>query len=181
MSDTDDLVREVFGKNPHLVKSRARPSPGTPAAKDSGQEGEQDACGAFGYLRGLDARAIAVRFRFRSGTSVCMPYAWLGPWEYNPSVGLLIKFARDAVTLVLIRGSNLDMLVNGAVNLTEWGLQRHRIVWVREMDEDELRRAGEGEPTVDAIDAATFDAHEKLREWVRQKAPAFLGGVLVPA
>src|SRR5689334_16966173 len=56
--------------------------------------------------------------------------------EYNPSVGLVLKFTGDAVTLVLIRGSNLDMHVNGAVNLTEWGLQQHRIVWVKEMDDD---------------------------------------------
>ena len=91
-----------------------------------------------------------------------------------------MKFTADAVTLVLIQGSNLDILVSGAVNLTEWGLQ-HRITWVREMDEDELRQAGEAEPTVDGIDAATFDAHDKLRECVRQKAPAFLDGLLVPA
>ena len=48
------------------------------------------------------------------------------------------------VTLVLIRGSNLDALVNHSVNLTDRGLQRHRIVWVREMDEAELRAAGRG-------------------------------------
>ncbi len=181
MSDTDDLVREVFAKSPHLVKSRARSSPVTPPVKGNEQEGEEAHCGAFGYLRGLDARAIAVRFCFRSGTSVCMPYAWLGPWEFNPSVGLLIKFAGDAVTLLLIRGSNLDMQVNGAVNLTKWGLQRHRITWVREMDEDEIRTIGESGPTVDKIAAGTFASHEKLQEWVRQTAPAFLGGLLVPA
>ena len=121
-----------------------------------------------------------MRFRFRSGTGVCLPYAWLGPWEYNPSVRLLIKFAGDAVTLVLIQGSNLDMPVNGAVNLTEWGLQQHRITWVREMDDDELRKAGESEPTVDRIDAATFDSHDKQREWVQQEWLAFLSGLLVP-
>ena len=136
--------------------------------------------GAFGYLRGLDARAIAVRFVFGSGTSLCMPYHWLGPWEYRPAVGLLLKFAGDAVTLVLIHGSNLDMQVGGAVNLTEWGLQQHRITWIKEMDEDELARAGQAAPTVDRIEVGTFDAHEKLREWVRQKAPAFLDGPLVP-
>lgn len=42
------------------------------------------------------------------------------------------------------------------------------------MDEDELRRAGEGEPTVDHIDVAAFDAQEKMREWLRVMAPAFL-------
>jgi hypothetical protein len=125
---------------------------------------------------------LAVRFCFRSGNTICLPYAWLGPWEHNPSVGLLLKFTGDVVLLVLIRGSNLDTLVSGAssVNLTDRGFQRHRILWVKEMDEDELRRAGEGEPTVDRIDVASFESQEKLREWVSQTAPAFLGGPLLP-
>jgi len=143
-------------------------------------EGEEASCKAFGYLRGLQDRALAVRFCFRSGNSICLPYGWLGPWEYNPSVGLLVKFTGDAVLLVLIRGSNLDAQVGGAsVNLTDRGLQRHRIVWVREMDEDELRRAGEGEPTVDGIDMAAFLSQEKMREWVSRMAPAFLEGPLI--
>ena len=152
------------------------------AAKQKGREaeGEEASCKAFGYLRGIQDRALAVRLIFRNGNSLCLPYSWLGPWEYNPSVGLLVKFTGDAVLLVLIRGSNLDGLVGGAsVNLTDRGLQRHRIVWMKEMDEDELRRAGEGEPTVDRIDVAAFVSQEKLREWVSQQAPAFVKGPLV--
>ena len=65
-------------------------------------------------------------------------------WQFNPSAGLLLKFTGDVVTLVLIRGSNLDALVkDGAINLTDRGFQRHRIIWVREMDEEELRKVGE--------------------------------------
>ncbi len=143
-------------------------------------EGEEASCKAFGFLRGVQDRALAVRFCFRSGNTICLPYTWLGPWEYNPSVGLLVKFTGDAVVLVLIRGSNLDAQVGGAsVNLTDRGLQRHRITWVRQMDEDELRRAGEGEPTVDRIDVAAFVTQEKMREWVSRMAPAFASGPLV--
>lgn len=149
-------------------------------SKGAEAEGEEASCRAFGYLRGLQDRALAVRFCFRSGNSVCLPYAWLEPWEHNPSAGLLMKFTGDMVLLVLIRGSNLDALVGGAaVNLTDRGLQRHRILWVREMDEDELRRAGEGEPTVDRIDVAAFDSQDKLREWMSRTAPAFAEGPLV--
>jgi hypothetical protein len=143
-------------------------------------DGEEGSCKAFGYLRGIQDRALAVRFCFRNGNSVCLPYAWLGPWEHNPSVGLLVKFTGDAVVLVLIRGSNLDAQVDGGtVNLTDRGLQRHRIVWVREMDEDELRRAGEGEPTMDRIEVKAFVSQEKMLAWVRQMAPAFAEGPLV--
>ena len=140
MSEIDDLVKQ-YSKSPHLVKVRAGTAAGTPAANGNEQVPDENACAAYGYLRGLDARAIAVRLRFRNGTSLCLPYTWLGPWEYNPSVGLLLKFTGDAVTLVLIRGSNLDMEINGAINLTEWGFQQHRIVWVKEMEDHELREA----------------------------------------
>src|ERR1700675_342861 len=65
-------------------------------------------CGAFGYLRGIRDHASAVEFRFRDGNSTWFPYGWLGPWRYNPSEGLLLKFSGDLIYLVLIKGSNLD-------------------------------------------------------------------------
>src|SRR5690349_855701 len=65
------------------------------------------ACKAFGYLRGIRDTATSVEFRFRDGNSTFFPYGWLGPWTYNPSEGLLLKFSGDLVYLVLIRGSNL--------------------------------------------------------------------------
>ena len=34
------------------------------------------------------------------------------------------------------------------------------------MDEDELRAAGEGTPTIDRIDIAEFDSTEELRAWL---------------
>ena len=56
--------------------------------------------------------------RFRNGNRDFYPYGLLGPCRYNPSVGLLLRFTGDVVTLVLIRGSNLDALVHqGAVSL----------------------------------------------------------------
>jgi hypothetical protein len=76
-------------------------------------------------------------------------------------------------TLVLIRGSNLDALIEDkGVNLTDRGLQRHRILWVREMGEGELRQVGEGGPTIDRIEVQEFDASDDAREWVKQNAPA---------
>jgi hypothetical protein len=117
---------------------------------------------------------LAVEFRLRNGNSEWFPYSWLGPWKYDPSAGLLLKFTGDVVTLVLIRGSNLGALVNKSVNLTDRGLQRHRIVWVREMDDLELRRAGKGEPTIDRIDIAEFASQEEQDEWLKKNAPGFV-------
>jgi hypothetical protein len=136
---------------------------------------EEDSCLAFGYLRGIRDRALAVEFRYRDGNREWFPYSCLGPWRFDPSVGLLLKFTGDVVTLVLIRGSNLDALVGqGTVNLTDRGLQRHRVLWVREMDEEELRRVGEGGPTIDRIEVAEFESQEELREWLKKVAPSFV-------
>jgi hypothetical protein len=63
---------------------------------------------------------------------------------------------------------------NGSTNLTDRGLQRHRITWVREMGEEELQRAGRGEPTIDRIEVAEFESHEELTAWLKKAAPVFL-------
>jgi len=144
-------------------------------SKDADGEGAEASCGAFGYLRGLRDSSAAVEFRFRDGNSIWFPYTWLGNWKYNPSEGLLLKFSGDLVYLVLIRGSNLDKpLKDGAINLTHAGLQRHRVLWLREMTEEEIRHIGETGPTIDSIELAEFESHEALKEWLSNRAPAFL-------
>jgi hypothetical protein len=146
-----------------------------PPKKEPEVEGVEASCGAFGYLRGLRDQSAAVELRFRDGNSTWFPYSWLGTWDYNPSEGLLLKFSGDLVYLVLIRGSNLDRPLNeGAINLTHAGLQRHRVLWVREMSEEEIRQVGENGPTIDSIDVGEFESHGDLKDWLEKKAPAFL-------
>lgn len=149
-----------------------------PTGHSSTKEAEADeaelSCGAFGYIRGRD-HAGSVEFRFRDGNSVWFPYGLLGPWRYNPSEGLLLKFSGDLVYLVLIRGSNLDMPLNeGTINLTTGGLQRHRVMWVREMTEADIKTVGETGPTIDSIEVAEFESQADLKEWLKKNAPAFV-------
>jgi hypothetical protein len=135
----------------------------------------EDSCAAFGYLRGIRERADAIEIRFLNGNSVWFPYHWLGEWKFNPSDGLLLKFSGDLVYAVLIRGSNLSRsLVDSTTNLTTSGLQRHRIVWMREMREDEIRQVGETGPTIDSIEVAEFESNADLRAWLEMRAPSFL-------
>jgi hypothetical protein len=142
---------------------------------DTGTDSREESCPAFGYLRGLQDSAVAVEFRFRDGNSEWFAYSCLVSFRHDPSAGLLLKFTGDVVTLVLVSGSNLDAPVGqGMVNLTDRGLQRHRIVWVREMDEAELRQVGESGPTIDRIDIAEFETAEERREWLKKRAPAFV-------
>lgn len=137
-------------------------------------EGGEGACAAFGYLRGLHERASAIEFRQGSGNSIWFPYGWLGTIKFDPSAGLLIKFSGDLVYLVLIRGSNLDKrLSEGGIDLIRAGLQRHRVLWVREMSEDDIRETGENGPTVDSIEIGEFGSQEELKTWLEQNAPAF--------
>lgn len=79
-----------------------------PGAKEPEAEEAEASCGAFGYWRGVRDLPGSLEFRFRDGNSAWFPYGWLGPWKYNPSEGLLLKFSGDLVYIVLIRGSNLD-------------------------------------------------------------------------
>src|SRR5579871_4243209 len=144
-------------------------------SKDGEAEGGEASCKAFGYLRGIRDQATSVEFRFRDGNSTFFPYSWMGTWKYNPSEGLVLKFSGDLVYLVLIRGSNLDKPLNeGAINLTHAGLQRHRVLWVREMSKEEIRQVGESGPTIDSIEVAEFESQEELRGWLGKKAPAFV-------
>jgi len=136
---------------------------------------EEDSCPAFGYLRGIRDRAQMIEFRLRGGNAETFAYGWLASVRCNPSVGLLLKFSGDVVTLVLIRGSNLDAIVQDrGVNLTDRGLQRHRVVYVREMDEDEIRKTPQGQPTIDHIDIGEFESADEQSEWLKKTAPVFV-------
>jgi hypothetical protein len=156
-----------------ILHSKGRPTP--PPNKEPEAEEAEVSCGAFGYLRGIRDLPGAVEFRFRDGNSTWFPYGWLGPWRYDPSEGLLLKFSGDQIYLVLLRGSNLDKpLAEGSINLTTGGLQRHRVVWIREMTEEEIRQVGESGPTIDSIEVAEFESQADLKVWLRAKAPGFV-------
>jgi hypothetical protein len=167
---TDETTHQKrLKRNPHLAGFA-----GT-LPKDADGEVAEASCGAFGYLRGLRDSSAAVEFRFRDGNSIWFAYSLLGTWRYNPSCGLLLKFTGDVVTLVLIKGSNLDRPLNeGAIDLIHAGLQRHRVLWVREMSPDEIRQVGEKGPTIDSIEVAEFESNGPLKEWLKKKAPEFI-------
>jgi hypothetical protein len=159
-------------------KQRMPPQSGLNAylqTKEGEAEGTEASCKAFGYLRGIRDSAAAIEFRFLDGNSTWFPYSLMGTWQYNPSEGLMLKFSGDLIYLVLIRGSNLARpLGEGAINLTHAGLQRHRVLWVREMNAEEIRQVGESGPTIDSIEIAEFDSNDAVKDWVGKKAPAFL-------
>jgi hypothetical protein len=170
MNDDRSTHQERLERNQHLAGRTSQS-----LKKDHDGDGTEGDCRAFGFLRGIRDRADAIEFRKIDGNSIWFPYGWLGTWKFNPSEGLLLKFSGDLVYLVLIKGSNLDMpLAETGINLTRAGLQRHRIVWVREMTKEEIQEMGETGPTVDSIEIGEFESNEELRVWVSERAPALL-------
>lgn len=165
------LRQERLQPGGHLKGYGMLPPKHEPEQPDSGEA----SCVAFGYLRNLRERAEAVEFRFRDGNSVWFPYHWLGVWKFNASEGLLLKFAGDLTSLVLIRGSNLDRSPGDAsIDLIRAGLQRHRVLWVREMSEEDIRQVGENGPTIDSIHVVEFESNAELKEWLEKTAKGFV-------
>jgi hypothetical protein len=42
------------------------------------------------------------------------------------------------------------------------------------MTEEEIGQVGETEPTIDSVEVAEFESHAGLKEWLSQKALAFV-------
>jgi len=49
------------------------------------------------------------------------------------------------------------------------------VLWVREMSKEEIERVGDTGPTIDSIEVGEFATHDERREWIMNRAPAFLG------
>ena len=158
---------DMFALRNRAGQSRSNSPLDRVAAADG--DGDEEECGCFGYLRGIRDTALSLEFRFANGNREAFPYCWLGPATYNPSTGLLLKFVGDLIYLVLLEGSNLNALVNGAVNLYDRGIQRHRITWVREMTRQQVERAAEGEATVERMRILSHRPDEEPNgvEWLQ--------------
>ena len=164
---TDKATIDWLRNNVHMT--------GHAASLKKDGEGEEAQVPAFGYLRGIRDRAITLEIRSKDGNTRWFPYSLMGACQFNPSEGILLKFSGDLIYLVLIRGSNLDAPINdGQMNLTAAGLQRHRVVWIREMPEEDIKLVGDKGPTIDSIVVEEFESHADFREWLGRHAPAFV-------
>ncbi|QDT53876.1 hypothetical protein Pan44_19020 [Caulifigura coniformis] len=109
------------------ILARFRPK-GDVGTAPSDPEGAIDDHVAFGWLRGLRDRAIALELRRRNGNITALPYAYLQKIEFNPSQGLFLTFAGDRFK---IEGRNLNAEVKPGVKLFE-GLCRHKVTFIQE-------------------------------------------------
>lgn len=73
MHDSLELLRNIRapGTAPERMPGRS--------ASALAAESDEDACPAFGFLRGLRERSLSIELRYRNGNSEAFPYSWLGP------------------------------------------------------------------------------------------------------
>ncbi len=164
----DEKFQDRFRKNAPASGISAYLQPKEPDGEDAEVSG-----GGFAVLRGINDRAATLELRLKDGNSRWFAYSLLGTFQYDRSEGLLLRFSGDLIYLVLIKGSNLDKPSQGGVNLMT-GLQRHRVVWIKEMSKEEIKKAGDSGPTIDSIQVSAFESNDELKKWVDENAPAFL-------
>ena len=133
------MLHELFDRQPPMRK----PAAILPEAVS----GLVDDLGAFGWLRSERDRAVMLELRHANGGITALSYSWLESAEFNPSEGITLSFSGKTVKLI---GRNLNIECRPGVRLFE-GLTRHRVLWIREADEDASAGALETEVVVDRL------------------------------
>lgn len=126
-----------------------RTQPDSVNENNASDETEIEDFGTFGFLRGSRERAAMLELRRKDGNILAVPYGWLEKIEFNPSEGITLYVAGNKVR---ITGRNLNCEgTRPKIKLFE-GIARHRVPWVREINEPESMRARDGDTVVDLID-----------------------------
>jgi hypothetical protein len=106
-----------------------------------------DDFGAFGWLRGVQDRAIMLEIRHKDGCVTAKGYSWLQSAEFDPSSGITLNFSGETVT---ITGRNLNAESRPNVRLFA-GILRHRVPWIQEMDEPAILEAAKNAVVIEDV------------------------------
>ena len=82
-----------------------------------------DDLGAFGWLRGVQDRAIMLEIRHKDGRVTAKGYSWLQSAEFDGSNGITLNFSGETIR---IAGRNLNAESRPNVRLFA-GIIRHRV------------------------------------------------------
>jgi hypothetical protein len=112
--------------------------PFAPRRKDNGAvsmdgDGVEDLI-AFGWLRGVQERAIMLEIRHKDGRITAKGYSWLQSAEFDPSTGIALNFSGETIR---ITGRNLNAEASPNVRLFA-GILRHRVPWIQEADQPSI-------------------------------------------
>jgi hypothetical protein len=114
----------------------------------AGIEGDAtDDFGAFGWLRGVQERAVMLEIRHKDGRITAKGYSWLQSAEFDPSTGITLNFSGEKVT---ITGRNLNAEARSNVRLFA-GIVRHRVPWIQEADGAAVLEAAKDAVVVESV------------------------------
>jgi hypothetical protein len=103
--------------------------------------------GAFGWLRGVQDRAIMLEIRHKDGSITAKGYSWLQSVEFDPSRGITLNFSGEKITIV---GRNLNAEARPNVRLFA-GIVRHRVPWIQEADGATVIEAAKGAVVIEEV------------------------------
>ncbi len=106
-----------------------------------------DDCGAFGWLRGVQDRAIMLEIRHKDGRVTAKGYSWLQSAEFDGSNGITLNFSGEAVT---ITGRNLNAESRPNIRLFA-GILRHRVPWIQEADGTDVVQAAKDAVVIEEV------------------------------
>ena len=90
---------------------------------------DDDDFGAFGWLRGVQERAIMLEIRRKDGSITARGYSWLQGADFEPSTGITLNFSGEKIT---IAGRNLNAEARPNVRLFAGIVRAH--LAARELD-----------------------------------------------
>jgi hypothetical protein len=102
---------------------------------------------AFGWLRGVQDRAIMLEIRHKDGRITAKGYSWLQSAEFDPSTGITLNFSGETVT---IKGRNLGGEARPNIRLFA-GILRHRVPWIQEADGAAVLQAQENAVVIEEV------------------------------
>jgi hypothetical protein len=108
-----------------------------------------DDLGAFGWLRGVQDRAIMLEIRHKDGRVTAKGYSWLQSAEFDPSEGIALNFSGETIK---IAGRNLNAEVRPNIRLFA-GILRHRVPWIQEADEPTVLEAPKDAVVIEDVKA----------------------------
>ena len=130
-----------------LARHAAKRATNEPAV---GVEGDAtDDLGAFGWLRGVQDRAIMLEIRHKDGSITARGYSWLQGADFDPSTGITLNFSGERFS---ITGRNLNAEARQNIRLFA-GILRHRVPWIQEADRPTVMAAGKDAVVIEAISA----------------------------
>jgi hypothetical protein len=117
------------------------------ALEDADLVSDAEDLGAFGFLRGMQARSVMVELRKRSGETLAVGYGYIDRILLDPSEGITLCCGTRNIA---IKGRNLNKEIRPQVTLFQ-GLTRNRVPWLAEANQATMLQAQKNAVIIESI------------------------------